>query len=80
MYDLIYEPKVEKSIRKLKKKDPALAKQLWKKLVEIHQNPEHFKPLRGSEFGKRQTHVGSFVVKFVLRGNLIKILEFEHHA
>lgn len=80
MYDLVYDRKVVKTVRKLKKKDPALAKQLWKKLVEIHQNPEHFKPLRGAEFGKRQAYVGSFVITFVVRGNLIKILEFEHHA
>jgi mRNA-degrading endonuclease RelE of RelBE toxin-antitoxin system len=79
MYDLVYDHKVEKTVRKLKKKDPVLAEHLWKKLVEIHRNPEHFKPLRGSEFGKRQAHVGSFIVKFVVRGNEIKILEFEHH-
>jgi mRNA-degrading endonuclease RelE of RelBE toxin-antitoxin system len=79
MYDLVYDPEVEKTVRKLKKKDPVLAERLWKKLVEIHKNPEHFKPLRGREFGKRRAHVGSFVVKFVVRNNIIKILEFEHH-
>jgi mRNA-degrading endonuclease RelE of RelBE toxin-antitoxin system len=79
IYKIRYSPQFEKTVSKLRKKDPPLHLRLRKKIGEIIENPEHYKPLRGSEFGKRRAHVGSFVVKFVVRGNVIKILEFAHH-
>ena len=36
----------EISIKKLKKKDKLLFTKIQKKLIEIVQNPEHYKPLR----------------------------------
>lgn len=79
LYELWYHPKAEKAISKLKKKDPMLAEHLGKIILRVYENPEHFKPLRGQDAGKRRAHIGSFVVKFALRDNIIKILEFEHH-
>ncbi len=78
-YFLRYNPKAKKSISKLKRKDPALAKRVRKKILEIYRNPEHFKPLKKPEAGARRAHVGSFVIKYVLRGEVIKILSFDHH-
>lgn len=35
----------ERSIKKLKKKDKALFEQIQRKLIDLIENPEHFKPL-----------------------------------
>jgi mRNA-degrading endonuclease RelE of RelBE toxin-antitoxin system len=78
-YNIIYGPLFEKSINKLKKKDPPLYERARKKVGEIIDNPQHFKPLKGGDAGKRRAHIGSFVIKYTVRGNLIKLLKFEHH-
>jgi len=78
-YEVLYNPRFEKSMNKLKKKDPPLYGRVKSKIGEIIENPEHFKPLRGVDAGKRRAHIGSFVIKYTIRENLIKILKFEHH-
>jgi len=78
-YEIGYSPRFEKSVKKLKKKDPPLYQQLRRKMEEIYDAPEHFKPLKKPEAGTRRAHVGSFVIKYVLRGDVIKILSFDHH-
>lgn len=79
IYSISYSPTFEKSISKLKKKDPVMYQRVRKKIGEIFDNPEHFKPLKWPEAGKRRAHVGSFVIKYVVRGDLIKILTVDHH-
>jgi YafQ family addiction module toxin component len=78
-YCIKYSPQFEKSISKLKKKDPILYEHVRKKMGEICDMPEHFKPLKGPDAGKRRAHIGSFVIKYSIRGNLIKVLTFDHH-
>jgi len=78
-YQVEYSPQFEKTIAKLKKRDALIYGRVRDKVAEIIDNPEHYKPLRGSEFGKRRAHVGCFVIKFVVRNDIIKILEFGHH-
>jgi YafQ family addiction module toxin component len=78
-YQVEYSPQFDKTIAKLKKKDLLTYERVRKKIAEIIEQPEHYKPLRGSEFGKRRAHVGCFVIKFVVRTKLIRMLEFEHH-
>lgn len=69
----------DKSMKKLKKKNPVLFKQIVKKLVEIVKNPERQKPLRQDLAGYRRVHFGSFVLVYTIRDDIIKIMSIDHH-
>ena len=43
-YSIEFSDEFERSIKKLKKKDKVLFEQIQKKLLEIVNNPEHYKP------------------------------------
>ena len=70
-----------KRLKKLKKDSPELFKRLMKKISEIVENPEHYKPLTKVLKGKRRAHVGSFVIIFMLdeKNGEVIFLEFDHH-
>ncbi len=78
-YEIRYSPRFEKSISKLKKKDPPFYQQVRKKIAEIIDNPEHFKPLRKPKSSYRRAHVGSIVIIYALRDNIITIISLDHH-
>ena len=66
-------------MRKLKKKDKVLFEQIQKKLLEIVENPDHFKPLRNVLAGYRRIHFGSFVLIYALDGEIVRIISVDHH-
>ena len=78
-YSIRYSPRFEKSISKLKKKDPSFYQQVRKKIDEIIDNPEHFKPLKKPKSSYRRAHVGSFVILYAVRDDIIKIISLDHH-
>lgn len=78
-YILEFSHQFEKSIKKLKKKDKALFIQIQKKLIEIVQNPEHFKSLGNIFAGYRRIHFGSFVLIYKMDGDCIRIISLDHH-
>jgi len=49
------------------------------KIDEILTNPEHHKPLRGKDKGKRRAHLGSFIIVFSICGDVVKFYKFKHH-
>ena len=49
-------------MKKLKKKDKTLFNQIQKKLIDLVQNPDHYKPLKNIFAGYRRIHFGSFVL------------------
>ena len=65
--------------KKLKKKNKTLMDQLDKKIDEILNNPEHYKPLKYDHKGKRRTHIGSFVVVFEIKEGVVIFHSFKHH-
>ena len=69
----------EKSMKKLKKKDSVLFKQIVKKLIEIVRNLERYKPLRNDLAGYRRVHFGSFVLVYTIRDDIVKIISVDHH-
>lgn len=69
----------EKSMNKLKKKDKALFQQIQKKLIELIDNPEHYKPLRNVLAGFRRIHFGSFVLIYKVEGETVRIISLDHH-
>ena len=53
-YSIEFSAEFEKSMKRLKKKNKAMFEQIQKKLIEIVENPEHFKPLRNVLAGYRR--------------------------
>ena len=78
-YSIEFSAEFEKSMKKLKKKDKAIFEQIQKKLIEIVQNPEHYKPLRNVLAGFRRLHFGSFVLVYAIEGNIVRIMSLDHH-
>lgn len=65
MYNIKIKPSCQKNIKKLCKKNPILRGALEKKMNEIVQNPQHYKPLKYNFVRKRRVHImKSFVLKF----------------
>ncbi|MFA6460971.1 MAG: type II toxin-antitoxin system mRNA interferase toxin, RelE/StbE family [Candidatus Woesearchaeota archaeon] len=78
-YTIEFSDEFDKSIKKLKKKDKVLFDQIQKKLIEIIQAPEHFKPLQNVLAGYRRIHFGSFVLIYQIEGEVVRIISLDHH-
>ncbi len=78
-YSIEFSDEFEKSIKKLKKKDKILFEHIQKKLIELAENPEHYKPLRNILAGYRRIHFGSFVLIFKIEDETIRIISLDHH-
>ena len=78
-YIIEFSSEFQKSMKKLKKKDKVLFEQIQKKIIEIIENPEHFKPLKNVLAGFRRIHFGSFVLIFKIEENTIRIISLDHH-
>lgn len=82
MYEIEIKPSCQKEIEKSCKKNPVLRDALEKKINEIVQNPEHYKPLRYDSAGERRVHLlKSFVLIFTIHEekNIVEFLFFGHH-
>lgn len=79
MYQIEFSDEFDHSMKKLKKKDKVLFEQIQKKLLEIVENPEHFKPLRNVLAGYRRIHFSSFVLIYTIEEETIRIISLDHH-
>ena len=66
-------------MKKLKKKDKVMFKRILKKVTEIIEHPEHFKPLRNVLAGFRRIQFGSFVLVYTLENDIVRIIALDHH-
>ncbi|MBI2176564.1 type II toxin-antitoxin system mRNA interferase toxin, RelE/StbE family [Candidatus Woesearchaeota archaeon] len=81
-YAIEIHPKCQKEITRLSKKNGVLEEALKKKMAEILENPQHYKPLKGDLAGERRVHImKSFVLKFEISEptKTVKFLSFAHH-
>jgi YafQ family addiction module toxin component len=78
-YSIEFSSTFEKSMKKLKKKDKVMHDQIQKKLIDLVENPDHFKPLRNILAGYRRIHFGSFILIYKIDGSIIKIISLDHH-
>ncbi len=81
-YNLEINSKCKDEIQKLCKKNPVLENSLKKKITEILENPEHYKPLRYGLAGERRVHImKSFVLKYKIteENKTVTFLFFGHH-
>jgi len=78
-YSIEFSSTFEKSMKKLKKKDKVMHDQIQKKLIDLVENPDHFKPLRNILAGYRRIHFGSFILIYKIDGDIIRIISLDHH-
>lgn len=78
-YQIEFSIQFEKSMKKLKKKDKVLFEQIQKKLIDLVQNPDHYKPLKNILAGYRRIHFGSFVLIYKIERDIVRIISLDHH-
>jgi YafQ family addiction module toxin component len=78
-YFVEFSSHLEKSMKKLEKKDKVLFSQIQKKLIDIVQDPEHYKSLKNVLAGYRRIHFGPFVLVFKIEENVVRIISLDHH-
>lgn len=74
VYQIEFSVQFEKSMKKLKKKDKVLFEQIQKKLIDLVQNPDHYKPLKNILAGYRKIHFGSFVLIYKIEGDIVRLI------
>ncbi len=82
MYSLSIKPNVDKAFNKLSSKNPKQMQIITKKIEQILNNPEHFKPLRGDMHGARRVHIDkSFVLTYEIneKNKVVTLLDYDHH-
>ena len=74
---------IDKVLEKLKRKDPELFAAAEKKIIQIAMlnkaDISHFKNLRGNLKDFKRVHVGSFVLTFQIKEDIIIFEDFDHH-
>jgi len=78
-YQRRYTPEFEEALKKIKKKDQRLFERLTKKIEQIMENPEHYKPSRYHLKGTRHALVKPFIILFDVGGNLVSFHFVKHH-
>lgn len=75
--------KIEKVLRKLHRKDPAMFKTVQKKISQISFFDEvsihHFKNLRHDSSEFKRVHIGSYILTFKIKGGNVIFERFAHH-
>ena len=75
-------PDLQRILNKLFKKDKVMYEQVMKKIEEIVQNPQHYKPLKYDLAGERRVHImKSFVLRLEINEETkaVIFIFFGHH-
>jgi YafQ family addiction module toxin component len=80
-YELKLEDKLIEKFHKMEKKDKKQLERINKKILEIRENPDRFKPLGNKMKGRRRVHVGHFVLVFSIDeiNKIVKLTDYDHH-
>ena len=81
MYSLEAVEKVDRIFKKLRKKDLAQFEALCRKINDILENPQQFKPLKSPMQHMRRVHIGSFVLVYDIDEvrKVVTLRRYEHH-
>ena len=79
MHIIEFSDALEKQRKKLKTKNPVLFNQIQKKIYEIADNPEHYKPLRNKLAGFYRIQFGSYVLIYTIKKNIVRFVDLDHH-
>jgi mRNA-degrading endonuclease RelE of RelBE toxin-antitoxin system len=78
-HEIRFSDAFKKSLEKHKKRDPVLFEQVKKKLKQLGEDPDHFKPLSYELHGLRRVHFGSFVLTYRQERTVVWIIALDHH-
>ena len=81
-YELVISEHADKIFSKLARKNKLQLEIINKKILQIQENPYHFKPLRGDMHGTREVHIDTlFVLTYEVdeERKIVKILDYDHH-
>lgn len=81
MHDIEVRERLDRTFRKLAKKDPTQMEAIAKKVEEIAGDPHAYKPLRFPLAGLRKVHIGSHVLLFSIdeARKTVVLEDYEHH-
>lgn len=79
LYIAVVSEKLNKILKKQKRKNPQVVVEIQKQMNKILGFPEFGKPLRYDMKKERRIHIGSFVLVYKVSGNEIHFLDFDHH-
>lgn len=82
MFAVEFSKELTRKMEILKKRNRVMFKVVIKKMTEIKENPEHYKPLKYDWKGYRRVHImKSFVLVFKINyvENKIVFEDFDHH-
>jgi YafQ family addiction module toxin component len=81
VYSLEVVVRVDRTFERLQRKDPVQFEALSKKIKQILENPQQFKPLRAPMQHMRRVHVGSFVLIYDIDEDrkVVTVRRYEHH-
>jgi YafQ family addiction module toxin component len=81
MYDIEVREHLDRTFRKLAKKDARQLEAVTKKVGEIARDPHAYKPLRFPLAGKRRVHIGSYVLVFSIdeARKTVVLEDYDHH-
>jgi mRNA-degrading endonuclease RelE of RelBE toxin-antitoxin system len=69
----------DKNFRRLTKKDPVLRERVYRKIEDLLDNPEIGEKLSHNLAGLCSVHVGNWVVIYLVEGDELILLNFDHH-
>lgn len=80
-YSLDISQHADRIFSKLAKKDKTQLEAINKKIKQILENPQRFKPLRGDMKGSRRVHLDPFVLVYEIdeSSKTVRILDYGHH-
>jgi len=79
-YTLVFSEPFVRILRRLKKKNPDLARAIASHFPKLEREPALGKPLRYSLRTFRRIHVeGSFVLLYEIRHQEVHLVDFDHH-
>lgn len=81
MYGLEIRESIDKVFAKLAKKDKVSFQYIAKKIIEIRENPYHFKPLKNPLQNFRRVHIGNYVLFYSIdeKRKTVIIERYKHH-
>ena len=81
MYFLEVVERVDRIFKKLRKKDVAQLEALCRKINDLLEDPQQFKPLKSPMQHMRRLHIGSFVLVYDIDEvrKVVTIRRYEHH-
>lgn len=81
MYDIEVRERLDRTFRKLAKKDARQMEAIAKKVEEIAGDPHAYKPLRFPLAGLRRVHIGNHVLLFSIdeARKTVVLEDYEHH-